>query len=62
MIYIFTTAHFTGHRMTSYFDIINCVSARYDTLTEVLTFPPLHVGTVNISQKLSCQGIRFANR
>jgi len=33
----------------------------YDTLTAVLSLPPLRAGAVNIWQKLSRQGIRSAD-
>ena len=47
--------------MVIYYDIMNCVSVKYDLPTTVLALPPFHVGAVNILQKLSRQGIRSAN-
>ena len=55
---MFTTVHYTGHRMVIYYDIMNCVSVKYDVSTTVLSLPPYHVGAVNISQKLNPQRIR----
>jgi len=58
---MFTTVHFTGHRMVICYDIMNCVSVKYDIPTTVFSLPHFHAGGVNISQKFIRQGIRSAN-
>jgi hypothetical protein len=58
---MFTSAHFTGHKIVMCFDIMKGVAVKYDVLTAVLSLPPLHEGAVNISQKLIRQGIRSAD-